>query len=328
VLIAVVIACAGEGGPVESGPASMPPTGTPPTEPTPTPMPTTSPTTPTCLGPGDHDLQVEVDGRTFAYRLHVPSTPAPHPVIVQFHGGGSTGAAMELVSELSSRGDPLGFATLTPEGFAVGGSQVWNAGACCGPTAILPDHVTATVAMLEHAEERGACLDEARQHAIGHSNGAMMAYRLACEESERFVSVALSAGTLATVDQRTEPPTRAFTCAPRRPVSVLHVHGLEDRCVPYDGSVSASGNDLIAVEEAVAAFRASDCPAEPDDTTAGVVRRRRWDCADHAVELVTVEELGHAWAGSPIYGNPELCGGTTTTAVSTTDEALAFFAAP
>ena len=293
-----------------------------------TPAPEPDPK-PTCLGAGEHDFTVDVQGTPFRYRLRIPTGGAEaHPVIVQFHGGGSSGEAMETVSRLSELGEPQGFATLTPEGHAVVGMiQVWNAGACCGPTATLPDHVAATLAMLDHAQSEGACLDEARVYATGHSNGGMMAYRLACEASERVAAIAISAGTLASEDQTEEPPTVAFGCALDRPVPLLHIHGIEDLCVPYDGSLSALGNDLLSVEASVDVFRSrAGCPSTPVDVTKGEVRRRVWTCPDDVeVELVTVESLGHAWAGSSIYGSADRCGGTTTTAVSTTDEALAFF---
>ncbi len=286
---------------------------------------------PGCLPAGDYDRSVDVAGTTFRYRLHLPpGEAAAWPAVILFHGGGSTADAMDAVAGLTSLGDAEGFATLLPEGYAVQpGTQVWNAGACCGPTSLQPDHVAATVAMLDDAQVAGACLDEGRIHATGHSNGGMMTYRLACEASDRIASIAVSAGTLADEERSTKPPEAAFTCAPARPVPLLHVHGLEDRCVPFGGGPAVTGNDLRPVEEAVGRFREiAGCEAKPTDTTKGPVRTQVWSCPDGVdVELITVEKLGHAWAGSPIYGNPELCGGSTTDAVSTTAEAWRFFAA-
>ncbi|MEN0062418.1 MAG: PHB depolymerase family esterase [Myxococcota bacterium] len=312
-------------------------TGTPEVpEPTATTATTGGPTAdtqdpgPVCRAAGDYDETIEVDGRPFRYRLHVPPTGAePRAAILQLHGGGSDGAAIETVTGLSALGDQEGFATLTPEGFAVGkgGPQVWNAGSCCGPPALLPDHVASMIAMIDDAQTKGACLDADRIFATGHSNGGMMSYRLACEASDRIAAVAISAGTLATVEESVDPPLVAFECTPSRPVPLLHVHGLEDLCVPYDGAVASNGQDRLGVEAAVEVFRtAASCPDEPTDETEGVVRTRTWTCPqDIEIALVTVEELGHPWAGSPIYGNPEQCGGTTTDAISTTTEAWAFF---
>src|SRR5207248_5222098 len=69
-----------------------------------------------------------------------------------------------------------------------------------------------------------AHVDAKRVYATGMSNGAMMAYRLAAELSERIAAVAPVAGVLTVA-----------RCEPKRPVSVLHFHGTEDALVPLDG---------------------------------------------------------------------------------------------
>ena len=156
-----------------------------------------------------------------------------------------------------------------------------------------------------------------------------MSYRVACEASDVFAAVAVSAGTLATEDLSTDPPTVAYACTPDHPVSMLHVHGLDDGCVPFVGGLSeATGHTLLGIEDSLEVWETwQDCTAN-DDTTDGPVRRRAWACSGGAgLELITVEGLGHAWAGSQIYGNPERCGGTTTQAVSTTTELWRFFQA-
>lgn len=284
-----------------------------------------------CIAPGDYDETLTLDGVEHRYRLHVPAgREGLVPLVVQLHGGASTGAAMDRVTGLTALGDAEGFAVLTPEGWAVPtGPQVWNAGACCGPVDAAPDHVAAVDAMLDAVLARDGCLDARRVYATGHSNGGMMTYRLACELSERVAAVAVSAGTLADVDLGASPPTEAFVCAPSRPMPILHVHGLEDECVVYEGGTApGTGNTLRAVEETVDLFRTLGACEGGTDVTEGEVRRRAWPCAEGAtVELLTVASLGHPWAGSPLYGAAGRCGGTTTDAVSTTAEAWRFFQA-
>jgi polyhydroxybutyrate depolymerase len=286
---------------------------------------------PACLPPGYHDFEVVVDGAAHSYHVHVPPQQADDlPMILLLHGGGSTAAAMEAVSELRALADEEGFVVVSPEGWPVfpGGPQVWKAGGCCGPDSeSAPDHVTVLAAVIDDAIERGACIDQKRVYATGHSNGAMMAYRLACELSDRIAAIAPSASGMVDVDLNQDPPVQVFDCEPSRPVPILHVHGLEDECAPYAGGVSsANGRRFPAIEDVIDRWlELNDC-GDGSESWAGVVHRRRWPCARQtAVELITVEGLGHAWAGSPIYGNPERCGGTTTDAVSTTAELWRFF---
>ncbi len=284
-----------------------------------------------CLAPGSYNYTLSIDGFSHAFALHVPvSSGDSRPLVIQLHGGGSTGAAMALVSGFTSLANSEGFAVLTPEGWAVGGAggpQVWNAGACCGPTQFAPDHVNAVAAMLDELDAQGACIDPSRVYATGHSNGGMMSYRLACELSDRIAAVAVSAGSLTNIDFTQNPPAEVFACEPLRPVPVLHVHGLQDLCVPYDGSVATSGNTYPAIEPVVAFWRQFNGCGAGMDQRVGEVRRQVWQhCAgDTEVQLVTVDSLGHPWAGSPLYGNPEFCGGSTSLLVSTTSEAWAFF---
>lgn len=286
-----------------------------------------------CLAPGNYDYEVEVDGVAHSFGLHVPSgmVRSAVPLVIQLHGGGSNGTALDRVTGLTALADDEGFLVMTPNGFDIGGGRrVWNAGACCGPRGVtLPDHVAAISAMIDRAGTEGACLDSARIFATGHSNGGMMTYRLACELSERIAAIAVSAGTMADEDASLTPPT-IYPCAPAAPVPVLHVHGLEDLCVMYDGGESAgSQNRVLAdIESVIERWRQINrCGADATESVDGPVRRRTWLCDRSTVELIAVEGLGHPWGGSPIYGSADTCGGTTTTAVSTTEELWRFFSA-
>jgi len=285
---------------------------------------------PNCLAAGAYEASVEVDGVVHRYEVLIPAAAvAPAPAVLLFHGGGSTGAAMQTVSELDAVAEREGFVLVTIEGFDIGRqTQVWNAGACCGPTAAV-DHVAAVSAILDQAIADGACIDEQRVYATGHSNGAMMSHRLACELSDRIAAIAASAGGLMNTDLRVSPPTDVFACAPGRAVPVLHVHGLDDTCVPYAGGLTTGNSDAVhpAAEDMIAGWRTRNgCDDDAIDVTEGAVRRRTWACRDGAeVELIAVAGLGHAWAGSPIYGNPDICGGTTSDALSTTEELWRFF---
>lgn len=282
-----------------------------------------------CRPAGDYDEVLSVGGTDQRFRIHVPpGRTRPVPMVLQLHGGGSTGGAMDVVSGLSALADTEGFVVVTPEGWPVNGvgPQVWNAGACCGPTDRAPDHVEVLERILTQTLEQDSCIDPKRVYATGHSNGAMMAYRLACELERRVAAVAISAGSLVNEDLSVTPPVEIYPCAPSRAVSVLHVHGLQDLCVPYAGGLSrATGNILRPVEEVVSTWRQINGCGQGTDMTNGEVRRRKWPCREGtSVELITVERLGHAWAGSPTYGSQQRCGGSTTTLVSTTQELWRF----
>lgn len=284
---------------------------------------------PSCLAPGDHSRSVTLRGIRHDYRVHVPvQRGTDSALIFQLHGGGSTGRAMDTVSGLSALADQEGFVVVTPEGWAVfpDGPQVWNAGTCCGPVDRAPDHVAALEAMLDAILGEDPCIDSGRVFATGHSNGGMMAYRLACELPDRFAAIAVSGGALMNEELSTDPVQSVFDCDLETPVSLLHVHGREDLCAPYGGGPTGGGVLMPPVEDVVERWRERISCQLASETVQGPVLRTRAECeAGTAVEFIAVDGLGHPWAGSDIYGSPELCGGTTTDAVSTTTELWRFF---
>ena len=100
--------------------------------------------------------------------------------------------------------------------------------------------------------------------AAGHANGGMMVYRLACQLSDRISAIAVNAAEPLNKDYRScmtacepyeEPPCKqrfnptacpartlpflpsVYQCLMRRPVSILHMHGVLDTRVPYRGGV-------------------------------------------------------------------------------------------
>ena len=132
------------------------------------------------------------------------------------------------------------------------------------------------VALLDRLEATYP-VDVRRVYVVGHSNGAMLAQRLGCEESRRFVAVASVAGSL-------ELPG----CVPRRAVAMLEIHGSADGQVPMASALAAVG----------VWRRADRCATEPDVTVAGPVTTQTWRCEDGTdVRLVRIAGADHPWPG-------------------------------
>src|SRR5581483_8531522 len=130
---------------------------------------------------------------------------------------------------------------------------------CCGPAALFGvDDVGFVRAMLDDLAKR-ARIDPRRVYATGLSNGAMMAYRVAAEASDRIAAVAGVAGVMAL--------TRF---APTRAMPVMHIHSTSDHIARYDGGfgpASLAGDTKvfnIGVEEMVERWIGFDaCPHRP-----------------------------------------------------------------
>lgn len=75
-------------------------------------------------------------------------------------------------------------------------------------------------------------VDPRRVYVFGHSNGAFMAHRLACDRAAHIAAI-LSLEGATWLD-----PTR---CEPSQTVSVAEIHGDADTVIEYDGGLETSG---------------------------------------------------------------------------------------
>ncbi|MDP2290071.1 MAG: alpha/beta fold hydrolase [Actinomycetota bacterium] len=242
---------------------------------------------------------VTADGRTRTYRLYTPSTvpEGPVPLLVALHGGTGWGAQFQRTSGFDGLAEANGFLVVFPDGIGIGadGTQMrtWNAGYCCGPAVRENVDDVAFIDALIDAIGAEHDIDDARVFAAGHSNGGMLSYRLACELSDRIVAVGVQSGSLGV-----EP------CAPSRPVSLLHIHGSEDRNHPIEGgegSVSISGVSYRSAMSSVELMAAGvGCGEASASAERGDLRVTTWSgCDGVEVQLLAVTGASHAWMGHP-----------------------------
>jgi polyhydroxybutyrate depolymerase len=183
------------------------------------------------LGAGDHERSLAIGGTTRTYIAHVSPRVRegrPVPVLFAFHGGGGNASGFKAYAGFDALADREGFVVVYPDGSGRLGRRLltWNAGGCCGYAAAQNvDDVVFALAVLRDLA-RNVSVDPARVYATGHSNGAMMAYRLAIEASERIAAIAPLAGAM-----------QAPSFPPARPVSVLHIHSVDDPRALYAGGL-------------------------------------------------------------------------------------------
>jgi polyhydroxybutyrate depolymerase len=225
---------------------------------------------------------ITVSGVDRSYRLYVPEDLADDPaLVVMIHGGLGSAHQAEDAYGWDAEAEAGGFVVAYPDGE----DRVWNAGDCCGrSTADDVGFITAVVVDLQAEFD----VSPTRTFATGMSNGAMMTYTLACE-TDLFAAIAPVAGTIVTPCD--DPP----------PVSVLHIHGLDDGKVRMDGEPGDGPGDVdgLPIADVNALWRAADICGEPVVTDQPPVTMSTSDCADgNRVVLVTVADAGHQWPGS------------------------------
>ncbi|MBC5810428.1 MAG: dienelactone hydrolase family protein [Candidatus Eremiobacteraeota bacterium] len=227
-------------------------------------------------------------GMERTYRLYRPAAlarDAMAPVVLVLHGGYGNGTGAERAYHWDEAADAHGFVVLYPDGFL----RAWNAGACCGqPVKRNIDDVAFLTALVEQTM-RDERIDPHRVYVTGISNGAMMAYRLACESPFAFAAIGPVAGTFSK------------TCEHPKPISVLAIHGSDDKNVPLAGG-SGSGVDRSprpSLADVLAQWRNVDRCSAPRVREAPPVRYEIADCpSGRTVESIVIAGAGHQWPGS------------------------------
>jgi len=139
-------------------------------------------------------------------------------------------------------------------------------------------------------------VDTKRVYLVGHSNGAFMSYRMACDHADAIAGIAALNGAMWS------DPSK---CQPSRPVSVLHIRGTTDQTILNAGGV-ITGIAYPSTTATVADWVGlNGCPTSPDTSAAPVdlessvpgaetTISRYPDCRGGSkVELWTIKDAGH-----------------------------------
>ena len=232
---------------------------------------------------------LSVGGRERSYRLYQPGSVEPGrpaPLVVVLHGGFGSAGQAEQAYGWDELADRHGFLVAYPDG--VGRS--WNAGWCCGPAHIHDVDDVGFAGELIADISAGDSVNPRRVFAAGVSNGAMLAYRIACESPGLLAAIGAVAGTMV------------CDCPRPGPVSLLHIHGLEDRNVPFWGGVGPKAADRRqrpSVPSVIQFWRTGGGCGRPTVIEEGPVRRES-ALGPGGIEvcLITLAGVGHVWPGS------------------------------
>jgi len=240
------------------------------------------------------------DGRTRTYRLFVPEgITDPAPLLVALHGGLGSGEQFAAASGFDGLATANAFVVVYPDGIGSlsdgdAGIRTWNGGDCCGPAVRDGVDDVAFVRALVPRVAAGVPIDFGRVFATGHSNGGILALRLACEAADTFAAVGVQAAALGVP-----------TCGPQQPMSTLMIHGTADRNIPIDGGKGVGPSGVVFTpprEGAARIARADGCDVEASSTTdianPDLVLMQWTGCPEGvAVQFLAVTGASHAWMG-------------------------------
>lgn len=233
------------------------------------------------------------------------------PLIIAYHGRGSTGVEIEGYSRLSD----LPAVVAYPFGEIPDYDdprRAWQGAPYSDPDV---DDVAFAEDLIDSLEA-GLCIDGQQVYASGKSNGGGLALALACRIPDRIAAAAVAAPAIY-------PETRE-ECLDKSTAPTMIIHGTDDATIPYDGD---PGRDLPDIEQwAQELAESSRCRPHPKTTEVGEdVEYITWSKCPHGgeVTVVSVDGGGHVWPGAAAYSG----GGFTTHTINGNDVVWEFFTA-
>lgn len=181
------------------------------------------------LSPDVSSFTVSLGGRDRGGTLYVPASyngTRPYSLVFCLHGAGGNGNGC-LPWGFNRLAEELDFIMVYPDGAGFR----WDS----------PDDIPFFMMMLVEFKKHFV-IDPARVYVTGHSAGAIQAYELAAALPRQFAAIAPVAGAVLTgnIIEGTQP------------VSVLHIHAVDDAEVPYEG---ASEWGILSAPDSVAYWR-------------------------------------------------------------------------
>jgi polyhydroxybutyrate depolymerase len=150
------------------------------------------------------------------------------------------------------------------------------------------DDVAFTSSILDRVEA-DLCIDHTRIYATGFSNGGGLVSLLSCKLADRFAAYAIDAAALY---------YPSGGCTPPRPISLINIHGDNDKVIPYGGSAQRK---LPAIDDWIGMrAKQSGCGNSTTIPVANTIVTTWDNCKNGAVvQNVRVTGGGHSWGMVP-----------------------------
>ena len=232
-----------------------------------------------------HTITIEgMQPRT--YYLRIPSqysAATSVPLLLALHSRSMNAKTIFADSQILSSAETLNFIVAGLNGSIYEDASSWNAGNCCtNATTYQENDLLFASTVIDFVTSKYS-IDKSRVWAMGHSNGGMMAYRLACDLSDKVTAIAVVTGAL--VDD---------SCNPAKPVSTLHIHGNLDPTVPFHGGGKFETPSIFHSVQEMA--NKNSCTGSPKESSDAIEERYTWNCTSGVeTQLVNYQENSHAW---------------------------------
>jgi polyhydroxybutyrate depolymerase len=278
------------------------------------------------LNSGDYKFTIQQGDIERYYLLHIPKSYSGDStsLVLSFHGGMGSAEIQKKYYGWVEKSEKEGFIVAFPNGASrlnSGKLATWNAGRCCGYAVESNSDDVQYVKLIINDIKNKVNIDKI--FATGMSNGGMFSHRLACEMSDVFSAISAVAGT------------NVFDlCEPSQPISIMHIHGLNDNHVLFDGGCgpdcrAGAETEFTSVADTIDNWlELNNCQDNPQrvlENENGYCDLYS-NCAEGvSVKLCVAKDGGHSWPGITETPNTLERGNASSQAFSATDESWSFF---
>jgi len=244
---------------------------------------------------------LDINGFTRDYLLHAPSSSEKMPLVIALHGYKDYPRLMEFYSGLSRKADKEKFIVAYPYGTnnQEDKNLSWNGGVCCGNGVLSNVSDVEFINNLTDELIRTQNVDPKRVYVVGFSNGALLAYRIAAETPDKYKAFAIVSGSIGGKVYKKLPPY--VIPDPKKPISVLIMHGMNDKRIPYLGGENANkdGSFKSFKDSGDLWIRSNVCGDGVKAENKLIIHESFSKCKDEVnIDLYTVKDSGHVWFGS------------------------------
>ncbi len=234
------------------------------------------------------------------------------PLVVLLHGWTGSAKTSEMSTRMGIKAQQEDFVLAIPDG--LGNPQGWNAG-FIDLSGKKQDDVAFIDKLIEQVESEVG-IDPDRVYVAGHSNGAMMTNLIGAKLSHKVAAIAAVAGSIGVPKKE-----GGFNSIPEPvgPVSVLLIHGKQDKMVQYESTAQALLHVIGAMDSAKWWAKNNGCKLEPKETTstnANIITTTFERGKDRTeVSLISILNGTHDWPGGIGLNGVEMATGLNATDV-------------
>ena len=178
------------------------------------------------LPPARSVISLKINGTARSYILRFPKAydgKPDHklPMVMLLNGANDSAAYAEKAYHFDEKSDQQNFILVLPD--ALGDYHAWDSS---GDSDDSKNDLAFLTTLLTDLPKTYA-IDPKRVYLAGHSAGAIMTYRMACEHPELISAIGIVAGLVGDFPK------------PMAPVPIIAFHGKLDQTLPYEGMADA-----------------------------------------------------------------------------------------